>query len=127
MKRPSHKIAAAALVAASILNLWPYALHDVNWYGHTMWDGVVAIAGGALGNMGIPVWFYLMCLLPIVTLLGGIALLIPRLVAFRFGVCSAIMSLILFPFGTAAGIASLIILGVSTRNQKGEQGVAPNA
>lgn len=106
--------------------LWPYAFHRINWYGLTMWDGIVAIGGGALQS-GIPAWFYLMVLAPVVSLIGGLLLLFPFRWVPRTGRAFALVSLLQFPFGTLAGIIALLFLGNTTTEKSGEQVAAPNS
>lgn len=102
--------AAVSMVVGAVLVLWPYAFHHVNWYGVTMWDGIVAIAGGALRS-GIPAWFYLMVLAPVISLLGGLLMFFQFRWLIWGSILFAVVSLVQFPFGTISGTITLIILG----------------
>jgi len=104
------KISSAAItLLSSLAILLPYAFHQINWYGRTLWDGLVAIAGGSLQG-SIPLWFIFMMAAPIVSFLCAIIGLFRFSGSMRFCILAAIVALFLFPLGTFAGLASLGLL-----------------
>ena len=117
LTRPDGAI-SASVVVASIVVLWPYAFHELNWYGKTMWDGIVALLSGALEGKSAPAWFYLMIALPILSLVSGLIAFLPsRISGFARSISVAACS-VQFPFGTFAGAFSLIIINYSQKKKR---------